>query len=275
MPITFADRERAARRLRARRAGRRSCRRSRPTARPRSRASARRAPGSGSGTRRRLDVDGQPRPLLDQVAADHARVVRGAAGGDRDAVDAEQLLVGRGPRSSTTSPPCEALADRLAHRLGLLVDLLEHERLVAALLGGGVVPVDVVSASRSMLAAVEVEQLDALGRDHDELAVARSSLTSRVCSRNATTSDATNVSPSPRPSTSGHCRRAPTIRSGCSGETTQNAKWPSQLEERAADGLDEVALVVRLEQVRRRPRRRSRELKRVPVGDAGAALSST
>ena len=35
-----------------------------------------------------------------------------------------------------------AVADRLAHRLGLLVDLLEHERLVAALLGALVVPVE-------------------------------------------------------------------------------------------------------------------------------------
>ena len=35
-----------------------------------------------------------------------------------------------------------AVGDRLGDGVGLLVDLLEHERLVAALLGGLLVPVD-------------------------------------------------------------------------------------------------------------------------------------
>ena len=65
----------------------------------------------------------------------------------------------------------EALADRLAQRVRLLVDLLEHERLVAALLGGGGVPRDRLGVALDAL-AVEVEELRALGRDHDELAVA-------------------------------------------------------------------------------------------------------
>ena len=37
-----------------------------------------------------------------------------------------------------------AVGDRLGDRVGLLVDLLEHERLVAALLGGLLVPVDLL-----------------------------------------------------------------------------------------------------------------------------------
>ena len=37
----------------------------------------------------------------------------------------------------------QAPAQRLANRLGLLVDLLEHEVLIAALLGGDEVPLDV------------------------------------------------------------------------------------------------------------------------------------
>ena len=51
----------------------------------------------------------------------------------------------------------DAVADRLAHRLGLLVDLLEHERLVAGLLGALVVPVDLGHLGLDDLAVDAVE----------------------------------------------------------------------------------------------------------------------
>ena len=89
----------------------------------------------------RLDRDA--RPLLDDVAADDAGVVRGAAREDDDAAQVADLLVGE-PEAfehELRAVP-DAVADRLAHRFGLLVDLLEHEGLVAALLGFLVVPVD-------------------------------------------------------------------------------------------------------------------------------------
>ena len=95
---------------------------------------------------------------------------RRAAGGDRDAVDREQLLVGE-TRVEHDLAALEPLADRLAQRVGLLVDLLEHERLVAALLGGVGVPRDGLGVALDA-AALEIEQLRAVGRDHDELAVA-------------------------------------------------------------------------------------------------------
>ena len=120
--------------------------------------------------RRVLDVDGHPRPLLDQQTADHAGVAGRAAGRDRDAIDAEQLLVGQAEIEHDLAA-LEALADRLAERVGLLVDLLEHEGLVAALLGGSGIPGDRLGGALDVL-AVQVEELRALGRDHDELAVA-------------------------------------------------------------------------------------------------------
>ena len=82
------------------------------------------------------------RPLLDHVPADDAGVVCGAAGEDHDPAQALQLLV-REPEPLELEPAvAEAVADRLGDGLGLLVDLLEHERLVAALLGALVVPVE-------------------------------------------------------------------------------------------------------------------------------------
>ncbi len=117
-----------------------------------------------------VDLDGDARPLLEQVAADEPRVEGGAAGGDRDALDAVQQLVVRTAELERDAAALQALADRLAHRLGLLVDLLEHERLVAALLGGRLVPVDDRLGALE-LATLDVVQGDALGRDGDQLAV--------------------------------------------------------------------------------------------------------
>ena len=90
-----------------------------------------------------LDLDRHARELLDRVAADQARVERGAAGDDDDALGREQLLVAE--RALVVEVDAVradgAVGDRLGERVRLLVDLLEHERLVAALLGGLLVPV--------------------------------------------------------------------------------------------------------------------------------------
>ncbi len=50
---------------------------------------------------------------------------------------------------------------------------------------------------------------------------------SRVCSRKAGMSEARKFSPSPRPTTSGLCRRAPTITSGSATRITTRARAPS------------------------------------------------
>ena len=90
---------------------------------------------------RDLDLDGQAGPVLDRVLRDHARVERRPAGHDEDLVHlaehvvADVELIEHQP--ATDHPPHERVADRG----GLLVDLLAHERVVAALLRLGDVPV--------------------------------------------------------------------------------------------------------------------------------------
>jgi hypothetical protein len=53
------------------------------------------------------------------------------------------------------------------------------------------------------------------------------SCTRLVSRRNAAIDEARNISSSPMPTTSGHCRRAPTSISGCSRWMTTKAKCPS------------------------------------------------
>src|SRR5918996_721291 len=87
-----------------------------------------------------VELDGDPPPLLDDVAADDARVVRGAAGEEDDPAQVLELLVGHAEALEDELPVADAVADRLGDGIGLLVDLLEHERLVAPLGGALVVP---------------------------------------------------------------------------------------------------------------------------------------
>ena len=71
-------------------------------------------------------------------------MVARAAGDDDDPLDAAQevLVEGADVVEVDAVGADGAVGDRLGHRVGLLVDLLEHEGLVAALLGGLLVPVD-------------------------------------------------------------------------------------------------------------------------------------
>src|SRR2546428_270991 len=80
------------------------------------------------------------------------------------------LRAGRPGASRLGFGPPPALAHRLLHRLGLLVDLLEHERLEAALLGALEIPGDLLRRRRFDLLAVD-EDADAARRDLDHLAV--------------------------------------------------------------------------------------------------------
>ena len=66
------------------------------------------------------------------------------------------------PRSTPSST--QAVGQRLGHGVGLLVDLLEHEGLVAALLGGLVVPVDLVDLALDRAAVDGLDEARALGR---------------------------------------------------------------------------------------------------------------
>ena len=92
---------------------------------------------------RDVGLDRDARPLLDRVAADDTGVVRGAAGDDHDPAQLSQLFLVDAEPVEHEVAVAHAVADRLGDALGLLVDLLEHERLVAGALGRVVVPVDV------------------------------------------------------------------------------------------------------------------------------------
>ena len=91
-----------------------------------------------------VHLDRDARPLLDRVAADQAR--RGSEVPQATIDDALARRAGTRRRSRRASPRStpsradRAVGDRLGHRVRLLVDLLEHERLVAALLGGLLAP---------------------------------------------------------------------------------------------------------------------------------------
>ena len=99
-------------------------------------------------------------------------MVRRAAGDDDDAAEVADLLLAQAERLEDDLVAAHAVADRLLHRLGLLVDLLQHERLEAALLGALEVPVDLLRGRRLDHLAVD-EDADAARRDLDHLAVGR------------------------------------------------------------------------------------------------------
>ena len=111
---------------------------------------------------RDVGLDRDARPLLDRVPADDAGVVGGAAGDDHDPAQVAQLLLGHAEALEHEVAVADAVADRLGDALGLLVDLLEHERLVAGALGGVVVPVDLDDLVLDGLARVGVDERDAV-----------------------------------------------------------------------------------------------------------------
>ena len=93
-----------------------------------------------------LDLDGDARPVLDGLLADQPRVIRGAAGDDEHLVDVTQFLVVEALLVEDDLAVDEMPQQRVANCVRLLLDLLEHEVVVAALLGGREVPVDVKGA---------------------------------------------------------------------------------------------------------------------------------
>ena len=119
-----------------------------------------------------VHLDRDARPLLERVAADQAGVVRGPAGDDDDAVAvAQEGVVDRAEVVEVDAVRADgAVGDRLGDRVRLLVDLLEHERLVAALLGDLLAPVDLVDLALDRLAGGG-EELDAVAADDDDLVV--------------------------------------------------------------------------------------------------------
>ena len=118
---------------------------------------------------RDVGLDGDACPLLDDVPADDAGVVRRPARDDDDAAEILDLHLAHAQRLEHEVVAAHAVADRLAHRLRLLVDLLEHERLVAALLRDLLVVRDLLGLTLD-LGAVD-EEACAGRRELDHLAV--------------------------------------------------------------------------------------------------------
>ena len=96
----------------------------------------------------------------------------GAAGDDRDPLDRAQLLLAD-PHLVEHEPAgvVGAAEQGVGDRVRLVVDLLLHEGVVAALLGGGGVPGDLVGLAVGRR-AVEVDDRVAVGRDRDDLVLA-------------------------------------------------------------------------------------------------------
>ena len=117
-----------------------------------------------------LGLDGQPGPVLDRVLGQQPGVVRGAARDDEDLVDLAQFLIGQPLLVEHDAPVHEVAEQGVGDGGGLLGDLLEHEVVVAALLGGREVPVDMELARvGGVVVAMEVGDPVAVGGDHDRL----------------------------------------------------------------------------------------------------------
>ena len=194
----------------------------------------------------RLDRD--PRPLLDHVAADDARVVGGAAGEDDDPAQLLELLLGVTEPLEHERAVANAVADRLGDGLGLLVDLLEHERLVAALLGAFVVPVEL---DRIVLdpGAVDAREDRAFGRDRDDVAVVGELHLARLLQEGGRVRGEEHLAAADPD----HERRLVPRGDEHVGVIVMDddeGEVALELGERAPDRLGEIALVVALDQVR-------------------------
>ena len=91
-----------------------------------------------------VDVDGEAGEALDHELAGEAGVPGGAAGGDGDGGGGAEVVVGDGHvgEEDVAGVEGDAAEDGVADGAGLLVDLLEHEVLVAGLFGLDGVPGD-------------------------------------------------------------------------------------------------------------------------------------
>ena len=118
-----------------------------------------------------VDLHRHARQLLDRVADDQAGVVRGAAGDDEDAPQAAQDLVADPHLGEVDRAVlAQAAGERVAQRRRLLVDLLEHEGLVAGLLRRVVVAGELHLLADERLAG-DVGVLRAVGAEGHDVAV--------------------------------------------------------------------------------------------------------
>ena len=162
----------------------------------------------------------------------------------------------------------DAVADRLGDGLGLLVDLLEHERLVAALLGALVVPVELDRIVLD-LRAVDAGEDRALGRDRDDVAVVGELHLARLLQERGRVRGEEHLALAD----ADHERRLVPRRDEDVGVVVvddDEGEVPLELGERALDGLREIAVVVALDQVGN-GLRVGLGAERVPIGEQALA----
>ena len=113
--------------------------------------------------------------MLDGGARHHPGVEAGAAGHHEDLVDHAQVVVRHAHLVQVNRAAVDAADQRVAHRVGLLVDLLEHEVRIAALLGGLEVPrhfallgLDLVAVHRRNADLARANLDDPVVVDHEE-----------------------------------------------------------------------------------------------------------
>jgi len=119
-----------------------------------------------------VDVDGETSEALDHELTCESGVPGGAAGGDgdlrgaADVVGCEVEVI----EKDLSGVEGDAAEGGVADGAGLLVDLLEHEVLVAGFFGLDGVPGDALDFERKGI-ALEVGERDAIAGEHGELAV--------------------------------------------------------------------------------------------------------
>ena len=161
-------------------------------------------------------------------------------------------------RSSSSSEPelvedepplAQAIADRRRDRFGLLVDLLQHERLEPGLLGALVVPVelDELVVGRAAVDGAEVGR--PLGPDDDDLAVVGELHLPRLAQERGGVRGDEGLA---RRHADDHRALQPRSdeHAGVVAMDRDEGEVALELGVRASHGLDEVALVVLLDQVR-------------------------
>ncbi len=118
--------------------------------------------------------------MLDGVLRNQPCVVRRTACHDHDLVDLSQLCVGEAHLVEVEAAvACHSATQRVSDCLGLLRDLLEHEEVVAALLGGRGIPGDGEGLGLDRI-AVEVRDNDRIAGDLHDLVLAELECLARV-----------------------------------------------------------------------------------------------
>ena len=195
-----------------------------------------------------VGLDRQPRPLLEHVPGDDARVVGGAAGEQDDPAQVAQLLVGEPEALELELAVADAVADRLGDGLGLLVDLLEHERLVAALLGALVVPVELDELVLDRRAVGGAQVASAVGREHDDVAVVGELDRARLAQEGDGVRGEEHLALAD-PDDERRLVARSDEQVGMVVVDRDEGEVPFELVERLPDGFHEIALVVALDQV--------------------------